>query len=43
MVPPAWAPRIAGALADARLTTYEGEGHMIALSHRGDVVRDLVA
>ena len=30
-------------IPDARLTTYKGEGHMIAVSHRGDVVRDLLA
>jgi hypothetical protein len=29
-------------IAGAELTEYEGEGHMIALSHRADVVRALI-
>jgi pimeloyl-ACP methyl ester carboxylesterase len=43
LVPPKWAGRIAAALSDATLTTYDGEGHFIAVTHRGDVVRDLLA
>jgi hypothetical protein len=29
------------AIPGATLTTYEGEGHMIALSRRAEMVRDL--
>jgi pimeloyl-ACP methyl ester carboxylesterase len=42
LVPPAWANLIARAIPDAVLTSYEGEGHMIALSHRADIARDLL-
>jgi pimeloyl-ACP methyl ester carboxylesterase len=42
LVPPAWAEQLHAAIAGSALTTYEGEGHMIALTHRADVVRDLV-
>jgi pimeloyl-ACP methyl ester carboxylesterase len=43
LVPRAWADRIASAITGASATTYEGEGHLIAISHRADVVRDLLA
>ena len=43
LVPPAWGPRLAAAIPGAQLVSHEGEGHMIALSHRADIVRDLVA
>jgi pimeloyl-ACP methyl ester carboxylesterase len=42
LVPPAWAEMLAGGIAGAEVTRYEGEGHMIALSHRADVVRALL-
>ena len=42
LVPPAWAATMEGAIAGAVRTSYDGEGHFIALSRRGDVVRDLV-
>jgi pimeloyl-ACP methyl ester carboxylesterase len=41
LVPPAWAKVLTDAITGAQLTEYDGEGHMIALSHRGEVVRDL--
>jgi hypothetical protein len=31
------------AIPGATLTKYDGEGHMIAVTHRADVVRDLLA
>jgi pimeloyl-ACP methyl ester carboxylesterase len=43
LVPPAWADAITRAIPRATLTSYEGEGHMIALSHSTDVVRALVS
>ncbi len=41
LVPPAWGEQLAAAIPGARCTTYDGEGHMIALSHRMEMVRDL--
>jgi pimeloyl-ACP methyl ester carboxylesterase len=43
LVRPAWAERIADAIGGARATVFDDEGHMIALSRRAEVVRDLVA
>jgi pimeloyl-ACP methyl ester carboxylesterase len=43
LVPSVWAERIAGAIPGAQVTTYDDEGHLIALSHRAEVVTDLVA
>jgi pimeloyl-ACP methyl ester carboxylesterase len=43
LVPPGWGARLAAAIPGAELTEYQHEGHMIAVSHRGDVVRDLIA
>jgi pimeloyl-ACP methyl ester carboxylesterase len=43
LVAPSWADRIAGAVSNASVTVYEGEGHMIALKRRADVVSDLIA
>jgi pimeloyl-ACP methyl ester carboxylesterase len=43
LVPPAWAKELASGITGAELTEYDGEGHMIALSHRAEVVRALVA
>jgi hypothetical protein len=43
LVPPAWGARLAAAIPGAGLTEYQHEGQMIAVSHRGDVVRDLIA
>lgn len=43
MIPASWGAAIADAIPDAQLTMYDEEGHMIAISHRGDVVRDLLA
>ncbi len=43
LVPPSWASDIATTIPNAELTTFDGEGHMIAISHRADVVRDLLA
>ena len=43
LVPPAWAKELVAGIAGAELTEYDGEGHMIAVSHRADVVRALVA
>jgi pimeloyl-ACP methyl ester carboxylesterase len=42
LVDPDWAAEIQAAIPDAQLTTYDGEGHMIALTHRVDVVRELL-
>ncbi len=42
LVPPAWAQVLVDGIAGSTLTEYEGEGHMIALSRRADVVRTLV-
>jgi pimeloyl-ACP methyl ester carboxylesterase len=42
LVPTAWADVLAKGIAGAEITRYEGEGHMIALSHRADVVRALL-
>ncbi len=42
LVPPAWAKELVAGIAGAELTEYDGEGHMIALSHRIDVVRALL-
>ena len=43
LVPPAWAKELAVGIAGAELTEYDGEGHMIALSHRAEIVDALVA
>jgi len=43
LVPAAWAKELAAGIAGAELTEYDGEGHMIAVSHRADIVRALVA
>jgi pimeloyl-ACP methyl ester carboxylesterase len=43
LVPPPWAKELAAGIAGAELTEYDDEGHMIAVSHRADVVRALVA
>lgn len=43
LVPPSWASDIAKAIPNATLTTFDGEGHMIAISHRADIVRGLLA
>jgi pimeloyl-ACP methyl ester carboxylesterase len=43
LVPPKWADQLASSIPGATLTTYDGEGHMIAVTHRADVVRDLLA
>ena len=43
LVPPGWASDMATAIPRATLTTYDGEGHYIAVSHRADVVGDLLA
>jgi pimeloyl-ACP methyl ester carboxylesterase len=42
LVPPKWADELAAAIPGATLTTYDGEGHMIGISHRVDVTRALV-
>jgi pimeloyl-ACP methyl ester carboxylesterase len=42
LVPPKWADELVAGIAGATLTTYEGEGHMIGISRRAAVVRDLV-
>lgn len=43
LVPPPWAKELAAGIAGADLTEYDGEGHMIALSHRAEIVQALVA
>ena len=43
LVPPSWATDMTAAIAHATLTTFDGEGHFIAVSHRADVVSDLLA
>jgi pimeloyl-ACP methyl ester carboxylesterase len=43
LVPAKWADELAKSIRGVNLTTYEGEGHMISVSHRADVVRDLIA
>lgn len=42
LVRPSWATEITNTIPNAKLTTYDDEGHMIAISHRADVVRDLI-
>jgi pimeloyl-ACP methyl ester carboxylesterase len=42
LVPPKWADELVARIAGATLTTYEGEGHMIGISRRAAIVRDLV-
>ena len=42
LVAPGWAKELAAGITGAELTEYDGEGHMIALSHRADVVRGLL-
>jgi pimeloyl-ACP methyl ester carboxylesterase len=41
LVPSAWGKVLVDGIKGAELTEYDGEGHMIALSHRADVVRAL--
>ncbi len=43
LVPPAWASDMTKAIPGATLTTFDGEGHFIAISHRADIVGDLLA
>jgi len=43
LVPSAWAERIAGSIPGAQVTMYDDEGHLIAISHRAEVVGDLIA
>jgi pimeloyl-ACP methyl ester carboxylesterase len=43
LVPPAWGPQLAALIPGAELVSYEGEGHMIALSHRAEIVRRRLA
>ena len=43
LVPSAWASAITDAIPEATLTTYDGEGHFIAISHRAEAVADLLA
>ena len=41
LVAPAWGKVLADGITGAELTEYDGEGHMIALSRRADIVRAL--
>ncbi|MFI5047137.1 MAG: alpha/beta fold hydrolase [Acidimicrobiia bacterium] len=43
LVPPSWAARLAAAIPRAQVKAYEGEGHMIALSRRAEIVGELLA
>ena len=43
LVRPSWASDMTKAIPHATLTTFDGEGHFIAISHRADVVGDLLA
>ncbi len=42
LVPPKWAHELAAMLPDATVTEFAGEGHMIAVSRRGEIVRALL-
>jgi pimeloyl-ACP methyl ester carboxylesterase len=42
LVPPRWGERLAAGLREAELHTIDGAGHLIALTHRADVIRDLL-
>ena len=42
LVPPSWARELAAMLPDATVTEFAGEGHMIAISRRAEIVRALV-
>lgn len=42
LVPPAWGAEIAEHLPAAELVSLEGEGHMIGITHRGEILRRLV-
>ncbi len=42
LVPPSWARELAAMIPDATVTEFEGEGHMIAMSRRAEIVRALV-
>jgi len=42
LVPPPWGARLADEIPDATLHSVEGEGHMIAVSRRAEVLQDLL-
>lgn len=42
LVPATWGPQLAAEIPGADLVSHDGEGHMIALSHRTEIVRWLV-
>lgn len=42
LVPAAWGQRLCGEIPDAVLHPVEGEGHLIGLTHRSEVMRDLL-
>ena len=41
LVPPKWADELVAAIPNATLTTYDGEGHMIGISHRAEITSAL--
>ena len=42
LVPPKWADELVGGIPAPRSPTYDGEGHMIGISRRAEIVRALV-
>ncbi|MBM2822596.1 MAG: putative alpha/beta hydrolase [Thermoleophilia bacterium] len=42
LVPPAWATEIVRRVPSSTLVTLEGQGHMIGITHRSDVLRHLI-
>jgi len=43
LVPPSWGERLAAGVSGAELHAIDGEGHLIALTHRAEVLRSLLA
>jgi pimeloyl-ACP methyl ester carboxylesterase len=42
LVPPSWAGELAAMIPDATVGEFDGEGHMIAVSRRAEIVRALL-
>jgi pimeloyl-ACP methyl ester carboxylesterase len=42
LVPPSWARELAAMIPDATVSEFDGEGHMIAVSRRAEIVRALL-
>lgn len=43
LVPPKWADVLVAGVPNTTLTTYEGEGHMIGISHRVEITHALIS